>query len=219
MDIGYLSFLTAFTAGFISFLSPCVLATLPTYTAFLATSGTVGSSRIRLLWINTCIFLSGFVIVFLIIGASASFFSQILHDYQHFIQKSGAIFMIVMGISSLFPLIRQRHGYRPCFPSTGSPIGIFLLGIASAAAWSPCNIPLLTPVLFYAGTTSSLLKGIAIFFIYALGFCIPFALLSVTLQRYLVRLRQFSGWLHILPRIAGILLVLAGLLIFFDLLG
>lgn len=222
MEFGYFALLTAFTAGVISFLSPCVLAALPTYTAFLAMSGTssaVSYPGIRRLWLNTCIFLSGFVIVFLVVGAGASFLGQILHDYQHLIRKTGAVFMIVMGISALLPLIRLRHGYWPRFPTGTGPIGIFLLGIASTAAWSPCNGPLLAPVLVYASTSSSLLKGIAIFFIYALGFCIPFALLSVTLQRYLLRIRPLSSRLRILPRIAGIILALTGLLIFFDLLG
>lgn len=124
--------------------------------------------------------------------------------------------MIVMGINALLPLIRLRHGLHPGFPSGTGPFGIFLLGIASAAAWSPCNAPLLTPVLVYAGTSSSFLKGIVVFFIYAMGFCIPFALLSVALQRYLIRIRLFSNRLHVLPRIAGIILAVTGLLIFFD---
>lgn len=221
MDIGRFALVTAFTAGFISFLSPCILAALPTYTALLATGGkssTVSSSRIRLLWINTCIFLSGFIIVFLVVGASASFFGQILHDYQHLLRKIGAIFMTIMGINALLPLIRLRHGFHPGFAAANGPLGILLLGIASAVAWSPCNIPLLTPVLVYASTSSSFLNGIAVFFIYAMGFCIPFALLSVVLQRYLIRIRLFSNRLHILPRIAGVILTVMGLLIFFDLL-
>ena len=221
MDIGHLALLTAFTAGFVSFLSPCVLASLPTYTAFLATSGTnsaVRSSNLRLLWVNTCIFLSGFVIVFLVVGACASFLGQLLQDYQHAIRKIGALFMIGMGINALLSLIPLRNK-QLYFPPNTNPIGIFLLGIASTAAWSPCNAPLLAPVLVYASTSSSFMKGIAVFSIYALGFCIPFALLSLILQQYLTRIRSFSNRLHILSPIAGLLLIILGILIFFDILG
>ncbi len=100
------------------------------------------------------------------------------------------------------------------FPANAGPWGIFLLVVASTAAWIPCNGPLLAPVLVYASTSPSLLKGVALFFVYALGFCLPFASLAVTLERYLTRLCLFSRWLHMVQRIAGIILALSGLLIF-----
>lgn len=98
MEIGHVALLTAFTAGVISFLSPCVLAVLPTCTAFLGGAGsTVRCPRVRQLWINIGIFLSGFIVVFLVLGAGAAYFGQTLQNYQHVISKIGAAFMTVMG--------------------------------------------------------------------------------------------------------------------------
>lgn len=223
MEISHIALLTAFTAGVISFLSPCVLAVLPTCTAFLSgtASTTSGSARLRHLWINIGIFLSGFIVVFLVIGAGTAYLGQALHNYQHVISKIGAAFMTVMGLqlSGLISFSMTSRKFHLHFPASAGPWGIFLLGVVSTAAWTPCNGPLLAPVLVYASTSPSLLKGIALFFVYALGFCLPFALLAVTLERYLSRIRLLSRRLHLVQRIAGILLAISGLFIFFELIG
>lgn len=222
MAINHVALLTAFTAGVISFLSPCVLAVMPTCTAFFGgADSTVRRLRVRQFWINMSIFLSGFIVVFLVIGASAAYLGQALHNYQHVISKIGAAFMIMMGLqlSGLISFSLTSRKFHLRFPASTKPWSIFLLGVASTAAWTPCNGPLLAPVLVYASTSPSLLKGASLFFVYALGFCLPFALLAVTIDRYLSRVRQFSRRLHIVQRTAGIILTLSGLLIFFELIG
>jgi len=222
MEISHIALLTAFTAGVISFLSPCVLAVLPTCTAFLGSAGpTVSCPRIRQLWVNIGIFLSGFIVVFLVIGAGAAYLGQALHSYQHIISKIGAVFMTAMGLqlSGLISFSMTSRKYQLRFPTSAGSWGIFLLGVASTAAWTPCNSPLLAPVLVYASTSPSLLKGVALFFVYALGFCLPFALLAVTLERYLNKIRLFSRRMNMIQGIAGILLAISGLLIFFELIG
>ena len=222
MEIGHAALLTAFTAGVFSFLSPCVLAVLPTCTAFLGSAGrTVRFPHRWQLWINMGIFLSGFIAVFLVIGAGAAFLGQALHSYQHIISKIGATFMTIMGLQLSgfisFSMIGGKYHLR--FPANAGPCGIFLLGVASTAAWTPCNSPLLAPVLVYASASPSLLKGVALFFVYGMGFCLPFILLTVTLERYISRLRLVSHRLNAVQRIAGILLTISGVLLFFDLLG
>lgn len=222
MEIGYVALFTAFTAGVISFLSPCVLTVLPTYIAFLGGTGrSAHYPQIQQLWVNIAIFLSGFIIVFLIFGACAGYLGQALHDYQHIIGKIGAVFIIIMGLqlSGLISFTMSRRKVQLGLPSDTGPLGIFLLGVASTAAWSPCNGPLLAPLLVYASTSPSLVKGISLFLVYALGFCLPFTLLAVTLNRYLFRIHRFSRQLHRVQHIAGILLALGGILLFFDLLS
>lgn len=222
MEMGHAALLTAFIAGVISFLSPCVLAVLPTCTAFLGGAGRAGHCpRVRQLWFNIGIFLSGFIIVFLVVGAGAAYLGQALQNYQHVISKIAALFMTVMGLqlSGLISFSLTSRKFQLRFPASAGPWNIFLLGMAATAAWTPCNGPLLAPVLVYAGTSPSLVKGITLFLVYALGFCLPFALLAVTLDRYLSRIRLFSRRLPIVQRIAGILLAISGLLIFFELIG
>lgn len=222
MEMGYAALLTAFTAGVFSFLSPCVLAVLPTCTAFLGSArSTVRFPHKWQLWINIGIFLSGFIAVFLVIGASAAYLGQALYSYHHTISKIGAAFMAIMGLqlSGLISFGMISSKYHLHFPVNTDSGGIFLLGVASTAAWTPCNGPLLAPILMYASASPSLLKGITLFFVYGLGFCLPFALLAVTLERYLSSVRLFSRRLNVVQRIAGILLAISGVLLFFDLLG
>ncbi|WP_169716899.1 cytochrome c biogenesis CcdA family protein [Sporomusa acidovorans] len=214
--------MTAFTSGIISFLSPCVLAVLPTCTAFLGGAGrAIHCPRVWQLWVNIGIFLSGFIVVFLVIGAGAAYLDQALHSYQHVISKIGAAFMTVMGLqlSGLISFSIASCKFRLRFPASAEPWGIFLLGVASTAAWTPCNGPLLAPVFVYAITSPSLLQGVALFFVYALGFCLPFALLAVTLERYLSRIRLFSRRMNMVQRMTGILLAISGVLLFFELIG
>lgn len=222
MDMGHAALLTAFTAGVFSFLSPCVLAVLPTCTAFLGSAGKpAGFSHRWQLYINIGIFLSGFIAVFLVIGVGAAYLGQALHSYQHIISKIGAAFMIIMGLqlSGLISLSMISRKYHLRFPASADPCGIFLLGVAATAAWTPCNGPLLAPVLVYASTSPSLVKGVTLFLVYGLGFCLPFALLAVTLERYLSRIRLFSHRLNEVQHIAGALLAISGIVLFFDLLG
>lgn len=221
MEVSQFALMTAFTAGVVSFLSPCVLAVLPTCTAFLSnTGGATNSHRTMNLWVNISIFLSGFIVVFLIIGAATSYLGQALHSYQHTISKIGAAFMTVMGLnlSGIIPFSIINRNFHIRFPTSAGPWSVFFLGVASTAAWTPCNGPLLAPVIVYASTSPSLLKGVAIFLVYAFGFCIPFALLAFTLQRYLSKVCLFSRQLNIVQRVAGIILALGGILMFFDLL-
>ncbi len=219
MELGYAALFTAFTAGFFSFLSPCVLAVLPACTAFLGNTGKAEQIPQRWqLWMNMSIFLSGFIAVFLAIGAGAAYLGYALHNYQHIIGKIGAAFMVIMGLqlSGFISFSFTSHKYHLRFPANANPCGIFLLGVASTVAWTPCNGPLLAPVLLYASTSPSLLKGVAFFLVCSLGFCLPFALLAVTLERYISKIRLFSGRLHVIQRTAGILLAIGGVLLFFD---
>lgn len=219
MELSPAALLTAFSAGIISFLSPCVLAVLPACTAFLGNTGkSVSNPRSKQLWINIALFLSGFCIVFLVIGAGTAYLGQALHSYQHIISKIGAVFMAVMGLqlSGLISFTITRRKFHLRFPATAGPGGIFLLGLASTAAWTPCNAPLLTPVIIYASASPSLLKGILLFGVYALGFCLPFTLSAVTLNRYFNKLHLLSRRLPMFQRIAGILLVIGGFLSFLN---
>lgn len=221
MELSFVALMTAFSAGVISFLSPCVLAVLPSCTAFLGSTGkSVNIPYLRPLWVNIAIFLSGFVAVFLLIGIGASYLGQALHNYQHVMSKVGAVFMMVMGLqlSSLISFAVPFRKIHLRFPSSAGPGGIFLLGVASTATWTPCNTPFLAPIFLYASTSPSLTKGFLLFFVYALGFCLPFSVLALTLDRFVSRLRLVSNKMHIVQHIAGMLLCISGILIFFDLL-
>ncbi|MBC8014374.1 MAG: cytochrome c biogenesis protein CcdA [Sporomusaceae bacterium] len=217
-----ISLVAAFMAGMVSLLSPCVLPLLPTYFAFLGgNSESVGekSSSQWVLLRNSCFFLSGFTLVFVIMGASASFIGQLFFDYQDLIRKTGAIFMILMGIqlTGLLTIPALQQERRPLLQySFRGPIGSFLFGVAVTTGWTPCIGPILASILMYASTEEMVQQGAVLLFVYAMGFCLPFILLAFLYNKFLFRFSSIYSWLPWIQRISGIAIILVGIGIYFN---
>ncbi len=218
-----ITFISAFAAGLVSFLSPCVLPILPTYSAFLAGTGTASLPGARDKWrllINAVFFLSGFTLIFVAMGATASYFGQVLSQYQGIIRRIGAIFMVLMGLH-LLQVIRfsvLHREYRPFLANTfQGPGGAFILGIAFTVGWTPCIGPILASVLVYAGTTATLGQGVLLLLIYALGFSIPFLTIAVLLNKYVCQTRKLYKWLPLVQQASGVVLIITGMIMYFDL--
>lgn len=212
--------LTVFAAGLLSFLSPCVLPVVPTFSAFLAETGSdAAHAKSHRFWLNAAFFLVGFTLVFIIMGATASYFGQLLIEHQRLIQKIGAVFMMLMGLqlSGVFSLELLNREYHPLLQHTfRGPLGAFLLGAAFTIGWTPCTGPILATVLIYAGTAATLGQGAFLLLIYAMGFCLPLLAVAAIIQRYVFSLHWLHEWLLAIRRIAGVLLVIIGLIIYFD---
>lgn len=223
MDGNSITLLTAFGAGVVSFLSPCVLPILPTYTAFLAGTGAPENAGNYNQWrflLNAVFFLSGFTIVFVAMGATASFFGQFFFDYQDVIRKFGALFMIVMGIHllGLFQLSFLQREYRPLLNNAfQGPVGAFILGVAFTAGWTPCTGPILASILMYAGASSTLSQGAFLLFVYAMGFCVPFFIIAFLMNKYLGKFRIIYQYLPVIQRAAAVVLIIVGIFVYFDL--
>lgn len=221
---GSMPLLTAFGAGVVSFLSPCVVPLLPTYTAFLAGSGVKDGeqpAKWRFL-LNSIFFLAGFTCVFVAMGATASLFGQFFFDYQDSIRKFGAVFMIIMGVHLLgvLQLSFLHQEYRPLLSSTfQGPLGAFILGVAFTAGWTPCTGPILASILVYAGTSATMGQGALLLFVYAMGFSVPFFLIAYLMNRYLGSVRSLYRWLPIIQKGAALVLILVGLCVYFDVLN
>ena len=204
----------AFLAGLVSFLSPCVLPMLPTFSAILA-----GDARRP--YMRVAAFLAGFTAMFICMGATASFLGQFLFEYQSFVRKAGAVFIILMGLflTGLPGITLLHREYRPFlnrnFQGTG---GAFLLGMAFTVGWTPCTGPILAAILIYAGESATIFKGALLLFVYALGFSLPFFLLTAVWNRYLSRLRSFYDWLPKIQVAAGVVLILIGIASWFNML-
>ncbi|MBP2634978.1 MAG: dipZ [Firmicutes bacterium] len=213
--------ITVFGAGIVSFLSPCVLPMLPTYTALLAGTGTREHSgeRWRFL-INAVSFLSGFTLCFVAMGATASYIGELLFNYQEVIRKVGAAFMVIMGLQVLGVLKLPGLGceYRPWLQGAfAGPGGAFMLGLAFTAGWTPCTGPILATILMYAGTAATVAQGAFLLFVYAMGFCLPFLLAAVVINRYVNKIQRLYKWLPVIQQAAGIILIVAGIMMYFDL--
>ncbi|HWR06955.1 cytochrome c biogenesis CcdA family protein [Sporomusa sp.] len=217
-----LTLVTVFGAGVVSFLSPCVLPLLPTYTALLAGSGAqtgAGAGRWTF-FVNAVSFLSGFTLIFVAMGATASYIGELFFEYQEVIRKAGAVFMIVMGLQILgvLKIPGLAREYRPLLQGAfAGPGGAFLLGLAFTAGWTPCTGPILATVLMYAGATATVSQGAFLLFSYAMGFCLPFLIIAILINRYLNKVQRVYKWLPLIQQAAGGVLVAAGVLVYFDL--
>lgn len=222
MEEHSLTLITVFFAGVGSFLSPCVLPIMPTFVAIMAGTAldTGAKGRRCSLIVNSVCFLCGFSLVFVAMGATASFFGQILISYQQVISKAGAIFMVFMGLymCELIKLPILNREYRPLMQGNfAGPLGAFLLGIAFSVGWTPCTGPILAAILIYAGTTNTVAQGAFMLLIYSVGFAVPFFIITLLISSYADKLKSYYRWLPVVQKIAGITLILTGIMIFFNL--
>ena len=219
MDI---SLVAAFFAGVASLLSPCVLPLLPTYFAFLGANSAAEREKGGTLLQNALFFFCGFTLVFVLMGISASLIGRLFFDYQEILRKAGAVFMVLMGLQLsgilAIPLLQREN--RPLLNyAFRGPVGSFILGAAFTAGWTPCIGPILAAILMYAGTVETTEQGAWLLFFYALGFCLPFFMLAFLYKKFLFRFSFLYAWLPLLQRISGLIIVVAGIALYFDLLN
>ncbi|GAW91250.1 cytochrome c biogenesis CcdA family protein [Calderihabitans maritimus] len=208
----------ALLAGFVSFLSPCVLPLVPAYFSYLA--GSSANSARGATFIRAFGFVMGFATVFVTMGATASTIGKLLITYKAIYVKVSAIIIIVFGLSlmevvRLRPLMRER---RFSFGSSAAtrPMGALILGMAFAAGWTPCVGPVLGSILLYAGSAATVKEGIIMLVVYSIGLAVPFLLAGLVMERLKVFLQRFGEYLPWISRASGLVMVLFGLLIFFD---
>ena len=181
-----ISLLVAFTAGLISFLSPCVLPLIPSYMAFITgisleeLSGHDNLKKVRLsvVW-NSLLFIGGFSSIFIAMGASATFIGTFLQENIRWFEIIGGIVVIILGLHfvgvfKLKFLERERKFHLKSKPL--GLLGTFVVGMAFGAGWTPCVGPILGSILTLAATTQDVTKGILLLVFYSLGLGIPFLL-------------------------------------------
>jgi cytochrome c-type biogenesis protein len=202
----------AFTAGLLSFLSPCVLPLVPSYLAYVGGSG---ATKRALLIRNALLFVLGFSLIFIALGASASALGSLLRANRQVLTIGGGVLVILFGLV-LLGLIRlpvlMRDTRVQAKHDASTPIGAVLLGMAFAAGWTPCIGPVLGGILTLAGASGTLLEGVTMLAVYSLGLAVPFLLAALALDPFLRVSRRMRRWLPWVERAAGGLLVIAGVL-------
>ena len=209
--------LLAFTAGILSFLSPCVLPLVPSYLGFI-TGFTLHemSERRRLAMIHAVLFVAGFTLVFMLFGAAATALGRTLKYYQEWFQRIGGVLIILLGLyclgviklrfldqDSRMHLDRKPLGY----------LGSVLVGMVFAAGWTPCIGPILGPILGLAASQEDLGRGMVLLFAYSLGLAIPFLAAAYAAESFIGWFQRFRKFLPWVQRISGVLLILAGVLL------
>lgn len=204
----------AFVAGVLSFLSPCVLPLVPTYLAYVGGSG---AARRALLLRNALLFVLGFSLVFIAMGASASALGSLLREHRSWLMVAGGVLVIAFGLVML-GVIRVPVLYRDTRRPVGAdadpqtPWGALALGSAFAFAWTPCIGPVLGGILTIAGASGTLGTGVGLLAVYSLGLAVPFMLAALALDPFLRVSRGLRRYLPWVERAAGVLLVVVGIM-------
>jgi cytochrome c-type biogenesis protein len=204
----------AFIAGVLSFLSPCVLPLVPTYLAYVGGSG---AARRAVLLRNALLFVLGFSLVFIAMGASASALGSLLREHRTVLMVVGGVIVVGFGLVML-GLVRLPFLYRDTRRPVGAdakpqtPWGALALGSAFGFAWTPCIGPVLGGILTIAGASGTLASGVGLLAVYSLGLALPFLLAAVALEPFLRVSRGLRPYLPWVERAAGVLLVIVGVM-------
>jgi len=219
-----ISLLAAFSAGLLSFVSPCVLPLVPSYISYITGLSveqlTDASERNKFksaIILNALLFIGGFSSVFIAFGASASFLGQILITYQDHIRRIGGVMIIVFGLYLLgilnlnFLKVEHRYQFRN---RPAGYLGSFFIGVAFAAGWTPCVGPVLGTILLYASTTDSLWNGVVLLACYSLGLGLPLFLTALGVDRFLAYFKEVRAYLWGVSTVSGVLLIVVGVMIY-----
>ena len=212
---GDLSLFLVFTAGLLSFVSPCVLPLIPSYLSIL---GGVGiSTRPRLL-LTSAGFILGFSAVFIAMGIVVSTTFLLMGGVSRYINIAAGIIVIVLGLNIIFDFLSfLNYEKRPFFQKQMSSVrGIasaFIAGVAFGAGWTPCIGPVLTGVLLLAGQGGQ--TGRAAFFLaaYSAGLALPFLFAALFFGSFLKHGSRLRSHILFIRRLSGAVLIIIGIMI------
>jgi len=217
MGDGAVGPLIAFTGGLLSFLSPCVLPLVPSYLGFL-TGMTLDemTDRKHHAVLHALLFVSGFTLVFVIMGAGATALGATLTYNKMAIAKVGGVLVLAfglytMGVVRISALDRDSRMHLDRKPL--GFLGSVLVGMAFAAGWTPCIGPILGTILGLAGTSGDVTQGVALLLAYSAGLAVPFVAAAFAVDKFRVWFTRFRRWMPWLQRASGLLLVIVGLLL------
>ena len=215
------SWIAAFLAGIISFISPCVLPLIPGYISIVTKmsyddlAGKSDKKNSYKILFHSIIFVLGFSFIFIILGASASYLGTFLKDNRILFLEISGIAIIIFGLFTLelVPISRLYREKKFYIDNKGlGTIGTFLLGSAFAFGWTPCVGPILASILLYAGTSQGLTKGALLLFIYSLGLGLPFILTGMAFSKALNTFNWIKKNYSLYKYVVGTTLVLVGFL-------
>ncbi len=230
-ELTLFTFGTAFLAGIISFISPCVLPIVPGYISFvsgaslqeLKNEADMDEGRRRELFRrvagNSILFVLGFSVVFVVMGASATAIGQLFHEYRVVLSRVAGAAIIILGLHTMGLTPIKWLNYEKRFQAKTKPmgpVGSFLIGLAFAFGWSPCIGPILAMVLALAASHETVSQGMILLAAYSLGLGIPFVATGLAINRFLNVFGRIKKHMKTVEVVAGLLLVTVGVLVFTD---
>jgi cytochrome c-type biogenesis protein len=218
----------AFAAGLISFVSPCVLPLVPGYISFVSGVAFAEikekkhppsflSKEKRIVLINSLFFVTGFSLVFTLLGASATWIGAFLSSKIPIMSKIGGTIIILFGVYKIglfrpqifyrearFNVRRRKFGYA----------GAMIIGAAFAFGWTPCIGPILGVILTYAGTLENVNQGMFLLLVYSLGLGVPFLLTTLGINQFWRFFRRVHKYLGLLEVASGVIMIVLGIMIY-----
>ena len=214
---GLSSVVAAFGAGVLSFLSPCVLPLIPAYISFLG--GTIATNGdqprvLRTLW-PAVLFIAGFSIVFISLGASASVLGALLRDYRDLLARASGVLIVIFGVLLLgvlpFPWLQREARFDLARSRSFGRWAALVMGMAFAFGWTPCVGPILGSILLLAGSTQRVGEGVGLLAAYSAGLALPFLGVALLLDRLTGPLKWLERHALVMERIGGVVLIAFGL--------
>ena len=213
----------AFAAGLLSFLSPCVLPLVPAYLSYMSgvsieeLADAKGTEALRRTGLKSLLFVLGFSLVFISMGALATSVGQFLAAKMSVLMNIAGIVVFIFGlhmagifrIRTLYKEARIHHRFKKVGFLTA-----FLIGLMFALGWTPCVGPVLAMILGMAGTSNTLGQGIFLLAVYSAGLAVPFLITGFATGWALKGLSKFKRYFHTVEIASGVLLMVVGVLIF-----
>ena len=219
-DPASLGLAIAFSAGLLSFISPCVLPLIPSYLTFITGVGfeELGQAR-RSALLHSLLFVLGFTLIFVALGASATVLGRLLLVYRVWITRIGGALVVVFGLYLLGVLRVAAFDRDRRVHLANKPVGYLgtvFVGIAFGAGWTPCVGPILGAILTYASAQADVGRGLALLLAYSMGLAVPFVIAAVAVERFLETMTRLRPYLTRISQVSGALLVIVGVLMMLD---
>ena len=213
---------TAFAAGLLSFVSPCVLPLVPSYLSFLTGTSLEDLQaendalvRARVL-AHALAFISGFTVIFILIGLSASAVGSFFANNKDLVGRIGGAIIILLGLNMMgvfrIPMLMMDKRFHVQRPHRQSYAISFLVGLGFAAGWSPCIGPILSGIILMA-SQEQVWKAGFLLFVYSMGLAIPFLITAAAVRQSLGLLNRIKPYLRTIEFIAGLILVGTGIVL------
>ena len=219
-----ITYSAAIIAGLLSFFSPCILPLIPAYFSFITgltlDELTQNKKEVRQkVILSTLFYVAGFSFIFILFGASASFLGGVASQYSWVVRYLGGGIILVFGLHLLGIINIKGFNFEKKIHVKEKPLhlmGVFVIGMAFGAGWSPCIGPMLGSILIVAGNQDSVLKGVSLLAVYSAGLAIPFIIISFFINSILGIMKRATRFIGALNKASGILLIVIGLLLIFD---
>jgi cytochrome c-type biogenesis protein len=219
-------FAIAFSAGVLSFLSPCVLPLIPVYASLITgmsakelsqETSQATRSKLRLTaTVKGIMFVIGFSIIFMLLGTTVSFMGNLFFDSIQWIERIGGVVLIVLGLHMIgifkIPRLEKQIRFDMAKRNSGK-FGPLVVGMAFGAGWTPCIGPILAGILTIAASSSSVVTGASLLGVYSLGLAIPFLVSAIAIDRFLVFFTKIKSKMLWIEKISGILFVIFGIVL------